>query len=266
MYADRISKTYLSEFVECDYYRDIFTSSDDDTCSYSGIGSVEDSESYMDSCSRDYTEADLDDDLTDLNNSDNETPFDVSSHQSHDTLTLQSVSGESDMEPSKGKNQAAPVNYASDELVAEVERRRKKDFGQTESTESLRKQYRITSLLISPTKKTSIGPPLVELEEPLESKPISTDSLEQLPNNSGPLSETTPTTLTCDDGEMDRHCTPTSSPLTPSMFPDHLPHTIHFPLQDEPCEYTIVMHIVASFPGLTFSCCCHCSSINIRKT
>lgn len=209
---------------------------------------MEDSESYLDSCSRDYTEADLDDDLTDLDDSDTETPFDFSSHRSHDTVTLvQSVSGESVMQPSKGKNQAAPVNYGSDELVAEIERRREKDFGRTESVESLRKQYRITSLLSSPTKKTSIGPPLVEVEEPWEQKPISstdsTISLEQLPNDSPPLSETTPTTLVCDYGEMNRHCIPTSSPLTPSLFPDHLPPTIHFPLHSEPCETLCTLYM-----------------------
>ncbi len=165
----------------------------------------------------------VEDDLTDLEGSDNETSCDLSICPSADTLTLV----QKDHVQLRGENPPAPFNYRGNELVVEIEKRRERDFGGAKSsTASEQRRYRSTLPLVkkpstTEQKKSEIfSPPKPPLVEHVWS-----------------LTQPHPPTLTTGEQTAASHCGPApSSPLTPSLFPNHLPPTIHFPLHNEPCE------------------------------
>ena len=133
--------------------------------------------------------------------------------------------------------------------MAEIERRRERDFGRedgrTETNESP-KHFR-TALPVQPVHKpvqpvqpvqgnSDLCDDTPSLCEPPATEPSQPTAREDGQNSVG---EATSNTLTSSEGAEHRHepvgVVP-SSPLTPSLFPDHLPPTIHFPLRNKPCE------------------------------
>ena len=135
--------------------------------------------------------------------------------------------------------------YRDDQLVAEIERRRERDFGREDSrteTNESPKHFR-TSLPVQPHKPVQ---PVQGNSEPCDDtpslcEPPATEPSQPTAREDGQKSvgEATSNMLTGSEG-AECHREPVgvvpSSPLTPSLFPDHLPPTIHFPLRNEPCE------------------------------
>ena len=135
--------------------------------------------------------------------------------------------------------------YRDDQLLAEIERRRERDFGREDSrteTNESPKHFR-TSLPHKPVQP--VQPVQGNLDpcddtpsqcEPPATEPSQPTTREDRQKSVG---EATSNTLTGSEG-VERHREPVgvipSSPLTPSLFPDHLPPTEHFPLSNEPCE------------------------------
>ncbi len=168
------------------------------------------------------------DDLTDLEgSSDNETSCDLSACQSADPLTLV----QRDAGPLRREDHPAPVDYQDNELVVEIERRRERDFGWPSESQSM--HYRSSLPVIKRTSTT---------EQRKESETAVAPPPKALVEGAWSLHKPHPPTLST-GGDTSCHSGPApSSPLTLSLFPDHLPPTIHFPLHNESCKHHDTSH------------------------
>lgn len=259
--------------------------------------SIDDGDSFLDNDSQildedleEFNEGDFEDDLTDLE-SDGDQSYDdtggtltgstISRAQSSDPLTF--VRWELENERQKDRSMIArrteggvkaSSSYQGALLIAEVQRRRERDYGNREieygrslSTDDDRCKYRMRISCSSQNQthssqrenerilsRNELARPDIHISPPpdLANDPVnaSRSRQQQVMSRSKvqavrSLSEPTPHGSSTGLGTLEaggRHCDVagidrlSSSPLTPSRFPDHLPPTIHFPLHNENCE------------------------------
>ena len=275
---------------------------DEENSSYGKVhdlDSIDDAESFQDNYSQildedleEFNEGDFEDDLTDLESDDGQSYDDtggmitgstISRAQSSDPQTF--VRWELDIERQKdcstfarGGGVRTSSSYQG-ALLAEVERRRERDFGnrgskhgrsvstdtvktgddrckyrmrisrsshnQTHSSERENEAERILSRNEITRPDSYISASRDGADDPIGTSQTRLQQLVASYTNVPPvrsLSEPTPPGSSTGTLETSRHCDVaridhlSSSPLTPSMFPDHLPPTIHFPLHNENCE------------------------------
>lgn len=131
-----------------------------------------------------------------------------------------------------------PSNICHGEgLVAEVERRRERDFGPARfpvQITEIQSCYRHGSKVMKPSQAVeSSADTTHSLERKMEM--IDTASTLQTQGEPSSTSDGSSPFMTCSP-LTPRGAEQPSPPLRPSLFPRHLPPTIHFPLPHENCE------------------------------